>query len=248
MSPQTSARPVLTCIVGLSTIVPLALAWENVHEQRANRVYSRYFAASAEIVPGGPAVAGPGGTLLHNAAGQQPDPAAANLRPGDIVLDCGARQGVFVRQALMAGASRVIAIEPVPENVERLRRNFRYEIKSGAVVVESAGVWDREDAAQLSSAADGRLLTVPLKTIDCIVAELRLTRLDYIRTDVEDAGLEIIAGAEKTLAHFHPRTSLCDRSTGEDALAVPKMVRALVPGFAFDQACQCEQDRVALFY
>jgi len=36
------------------------------------------------------------------------------VRPGDIVLDCGADVGVFARTALKAGAERVVAVEVVP--------------------------------------------------------------------------------------------------------------------------------------
>ena len=41
------------------------------------------------------------------------------------MLDCGANIGVFVRESLDAGAKTVVAIEPAPENIECLRRNFK---------------------------------------------------------------------------------------------------------------------------
>ena len=50
------------------------------------------------------------------------------VRPGDIVLDCGANIGVFARQALSAGAALVVAIEPGPASVACLNRNFAAEI------------------------------------------------------------------------------------------------------------------------
>jgi len=57
------------------------------------------------------------------------------VRAGDIVLDCGANVGVYVREALDAGAKLVVAIEPGPENLECLRRNFMTEIAAGRVIV-----------------------------------------------------------------------------------------------------------------
>jgi hypothetical protein len=39
---------------------------------------------------------------------------ARSVRPGDIVLDCGANIGVFTRYALNHGAAKVVAIEPAP--------------------------------------------------------------------------------------------------------------------------------------
>jgi len=50
------------------------------------------------------------------------------VHPGDVVFDCGANIGVYTRVALAAGAKLVVAIEPAPENVECLRRNFAAEI------------------------------------------------------------------------------------------------------------------------
>jgi hypothetical protein len=54
-----------------------------------------------------------------------------SVQPGDIVLDCGANVGVYTRVALNAGAKLVVAIEPAPENIESLKRNFREEIAGG---------------------------------------------------------------------------------------------------------------------
>src|SRR5256885_2849662 len=58
-----------------------------------------------------------------------------DVRASDIVLDCGANVGVFTREALKHGAKRVVAIEPAPENIECLRRNFKQEIADGRVIL-----------------------------------------------------------------------------------------------------------------
>lgn len=81
------------------------------------------------------------------------------VKSGEIVLDCGANVGVFTRHALRAGAAKVVAIEPAPENIECLRRNFSGEIAAGRVIVYPKGVWDKDDILELhidptNSAAD----------------------------------------------------------------------------------------------
>jgi len=72
------------------------------------------------------------------------DSNTGGVKEGDIVLDGGAHIGTYVMTALRAGASKIIAIEPSPEALECLRRNFRKEIESGRVVVYPKGIWDEE--------------------------------------------------------------------------------------------------------
>ena len=137
------------------------------------------------------------------------------VRPGDIVLDCGANIGVFVHSALRAGAQKVIAIEPAPENLECLRRNFKPEMEQGRVVIYPKGVWDRDDFLTLNithanSAADSFVITpehsspssekLPLTTIDKLVAELGLPRVDFIKMDIEGAEVKALNGARETIA------------------------------------------------
>ncbi len=123
------------------------------------------------------------------------------VQPGDVVLDCGANVGTFTRTALARGARLVVAIEPTPSTVESLRRNFASEIAAGRVIVYPKGVWDRVDTLDLAVGSDGnttgnsfvfgRDLTtkvkVPLTTIDLLVAELNLPKVDFIKMDIEGA-------------------------------------------------------------
>lgn len=141
------------------------------------------------------------------------------VRAGDIVLDCGAHIGSYTRQVLTQGAQLVVAIEPAPENVECLRRNFVSEIAAGRVVVCPKGVWDREDALILRgsgslqhSLIEGQersdSVKVPLTTIDALIGELKLKRVDFIKMDIEGAEVRAISGAYKTLKQDQPRLAL----------------------------------------
>jgi FkbM family methyltransferase len=162
------------------------------------------------------------------------------VRPGDIVLDCGANVGVFVREALNAGARLVVAIEPAPENVECLRRNFAKEVTDGRVIVYPKGVWDREEWLPLridrhNSAADSFVMhpegaqetteKLPLTTIDQLVSELKLPRVDFIKMDIEGAEPRALRGARSTLARFHPRISVSAYHAPDHPSLLPAIVR-----------------------
>jgi FkbM family methyltransferase len=174
------------------------------------------------------------------------DAATGGVRKGDIVLDCGAHVGTYVRAALNAGARKVVAIEPSPEALACLRRNFEQEVASGRVVVYAKGVWDEEKrlvfyengagAAGDSFVAKGAnavpVADIPVTTIDNIVRELGLPRVDIIKADVKGAADRMIKGAPSTLKQFHPRIVV---STEEEDK--PEVVHAQVthvaPGYKF---------------
>lgn len=164
---------------------------------------------------------------------------------GDVTLDCGANVGVTVHEELAAGAKMVVAIEPAPENLECLRRNYAGEIAAGRVVVVPKGVWDKNDFLTLrvdpkNSAADSfviplagatELEKVPLTTIDKLVEELKLDRVDYIKLDIEGAEPKALAGARDTLKRFRPRISISAYHVPDHPKLIPEIIRSERPDY-----------------
>ena len=54
----------------------------------------------------------------------------AHVRPGDVVIDCGAHIGGFTRVAIRAGARLVVAIEPEKANLLAFERNLAQELSA----------------------------------------------------------------------------------------------------------------------
>lgn len=161
------------------------------------------------------------------------------IRKGDVVLDCGAHVGTFTREALAAGAGLVVAIEPAPGNVECLRRNFAAEIASGRVIVYPKGLWDSEsfltfhvdpensarNSLYINAKTKPMDIQVPLTTLDKLVSELRLQRVDFLKMDIEGAEPKALAGGAGLLSNFHPRLSICVYHGQNDLIEVPTAVR-----------------------
>lgn len=179
------------------------------------------------------------------------------IRAGDIVLDAGANVGVFTRKALTAGASKVIAIEPGLENLECLRRNFATEIAVGRVVIYPKGIWDKDDVLKFAidpsnSAKDtfvrqidnAQFIQVPVTTVDKLVAELQLPKVDFIKMDIEGAEQKAVVGSKNTIAKYHPRMALCIYHLQGDEKMVPKLVADAYSGYQTSKTCLCTQDRV----
>ena len=182
------------------------------------------------------------------------------VRSGDIVLDCGANVGTYTRELLADGAKLVVAIEPAPENLECLRRTFAGEIADGRVILCPKGVWDREENRMMSlnpgsSLSDSVVVrnkdsrqetTVPLTTIDQLVAELRLPRVDFIKMDIEGAEQRALTGAGKTLSRFKPRLAISGYHLPGDSVRIPAIVRQAQPGYQLERGeCAVKSNRIA---
>ncbi len=166
--------------------------------------------------------------------------ASHRIQPGDVVFDCGANVGVFTRKALEMGAAQVVAVEPGPENVECLRRNFAAEIASGRVLLVPKGVWSKNDTLEFhvdpeNSAADSflinrpgsRTVRIPVTTIDALRQELRLARVDFVKMDIEGAELDAIDGAAATIRDWKPRVSISAYHHGDHPVQIPARLKGL---------------------
>ena len=183
------------------------------------------------------------------------DPPNTSIHPGDVVLDCGAHVGVFARQALAAGAELVVAIEPAPRTLVALKRNLADGIAAGRVIVYEKGVWDKEETMVFYSDADSALsrvmhphedhsrgTQVPLTTIDKIVEELQLERVDFIKMDIEGAERKALVGARNTLAKLKPRLALAGYHLEDDQTKIPEIVLAARPDYDMNCGLCSEKD------
>ncbi len=167
------------------------------------------------------------------------------LKPGDIVVDGGAHVGTFTRLALARGAARVIAVEPEPINIACLEANLGPEIASGRVTLVKAGIWNEKTYLTLADSADNsaghsfvrevpdssKLPGLPVVTLDSIVEELRLDRVDFIKMDIEGSERRALEGARQTLARFRPRMAICSYHLADDPVAIPAVAQKAQPAY-----------------
>jgi FkbM family methyltransferase len=172
------------------------------------------------------------------------------VQPGDVVLDCGANVGVFTRTALDRGARLVVAIEITPTTIECLRRNFAAEIAGGRVLLCPKGVWNQTTTLEMAvvdpdneggnSVVVGRetkhKISVPVTTVDALVSEFHLDKVNFIKMDIEGAEAEALAGAAATIKHFHPRMAISAEHLPGDAKSLPRVVSATQTGYSIEAA------------
>jgi FkbM family methyltransferase len=156
------------------------------------------------------------------------------VRPGDIVVDLGAHLGTFARVALNAGAKQVIAFEANAANAECFRRTFREEITQGKVVLVESPVWSESCTVrfsgqglvgQVSDEGDPRQAV----TIDDVVRELNIARVDFIKTDIEGAERHALRGAAHVLSAHSPRLAVSSYHYPDDPAVLRDTVLAYHP-------------------
>lgn len=143
------------------------------------------------------------------------------LPSGAIVLDVGAHTGrhvdVFVHGA---GAARVLAVEPQPIQFAELTQRFNTnhvvkpfdcalaaEAGNTRFVVNRAAPEEsglRRRRYNDEQAADVEDIPVTLRTVDELLSTEGLTRLDFVKIDVEGAEIDVLQGGAATLRNLQP--------------------------------------------
>jgi FkbM family methyltransferase len=138
------------------------------------------------------------------------------LRPGAVVFDVGANFGYYslVIAASLDAACEVHAFEPNAKTYERLLRNIELNELGGAVRAYKLGLSDSEGTGRMvervgnSGAAsvetgveDG---DTQLTTLDAFCAAHAVSRVDFVKIDIEGFEERMLRGASETLRRHKP--------------------------------------------
>jgi len=128
----------------------------------------------------------------------------------DVIIDIGAHVGLFtLKIARNAKKGLIIAVEPHPFNYELLVRNMEFNkirnvIPLNLALADFNGIttlYLAEESGMHSVAIrrSDKYLRVQAKTLDQLVDELKLNKVDFIKIDVEGYAFTVLKGAERTL-------------------------------------------------
>jgi FkbM family methyltransferase len=131
-------------------------------------------------------------------------------------FDVGANVGaITLALAKITGSEgKIYAFEPGPPNLRRLRDNLnlnpqlskRVEMITAGVGSASGELYWAEEKDNPGNALLGKTGTHQIKiiTLDDFVRERAISRLDFLKIDVEGMELDVMQGAIETLRLFHP--------------------------------------------
>src|SRR3990172_5392705 len=133
------------------------------------------------------------------------------LRLGQTFYDIGANVGFYTLLGgrCVGSSGRIVAVEPLPRNVQLLDRHLSINDISNVCVVVKA-VSDFIGTARFSTeghstsklSADGQT-SVEVTTLDALVETMEYPP-DIMKVDIEGAEMKLLRGAKKVLEEFRP--------------------------------------------
>jgi FkbM family methyltransferase len=142
------------------------------------------------------------------------------LREGDIVVDIGANIGTFSVKAgkVVGKTGKVISIELGGNSLSMLKKNVAVN-KLENVEVISKGVWSNQtkqklylsnlawghcansiyNESSLGTRDKSKFEEVEVDTLDNILRELNVKKVDFIKMDIEGSEIEALKGMDETL-------------------------------------------------
>jgi FkbM family methyltransferase len=133
--------------------------------------------------------------------------------PGGIAIDIGANLGEWsIPLAKAVGATgRVLCCEPNPAMADALSATLAINnLPQAQVLTVALSADDGEGHLAIDSTDSGQSrladkgVSVRLRSLDSLVAEHRLERLDLVKIDVEGHEAQVLAGAGETMRRLRP--------------------------------------------
>jgi len=174
------------------------------------------------------------------------DGTVIEVEEGDVVVDGGACWGdaTLYFASRVGERGRIYAFEYEPGNKTILEENLHLNPALARTVrVESTALWHTA-GLQLSYTTGGPGSRVepkncvggrgvPSMTIDHLVEEEGLDRVDFIKLDVEGAELNALRGADETLRRWRPQLAISVYHRDDDLITIPLHVESLGLNYEF---------------
>lgn len=167
----------------------------------------------------------------------------------DIVIDAGAHIGIFSLLAMNQGARKVYAFEPNPKiHNECLKPNIELNHGESVIIPIPYGLGAKEEVVAFVNnarysvtshianmndftASNDEIITVNITTLDAFVHENNISRVDFIKVDIEGAERLMLEGARNTIKRFHPRLAICTYHLPDDKETLTSIIRDIDPSY-----------------
>ena len=165
------------------------------------------------------------------------------LRSDETFVDCGAFDGITIRQFLERQSSfegQIVAFEPDPRNLASLRTyasdlptHLRERVTvSSQAVGSTVGTVKFNAIGTMGSAVDPH----GTAEVECVTLDAYLRQADlvpsYVKMDIEGAELEALAGARESIQRHRPILAVCLYHRPSDLWRIPLSIATLTEGYS----------------
>lgn len=132
-----------------------------------------------------------------------------NIKEGDVVFDIGSSYGSYALTACAMGA-KVYAFEPEKTVYNDLVTNIRINDWLSRCFPMNIGMWSSRNTVDMKSYAPhwpqfAITSDYQMDTVDHIAQAIGISKLDWIKMDIEGAEEHAIRGALETITKFRPK-------------------------------------------
>jgi FkbM family methyltransferase len=167
-----------------------------------------------------------------------------SINDNSIILDLGSNIGAFAIYAASIHKNiKIISVEPDPKIFIELCENIRNNGFINRITPLQCCVSNFNGFSNLIFDEDCFTMTrvgvesssdstkVPTFTVDQLVEDLNLEKIDFIKMDIEGAEREALAGAETTIARFFPKLAISGYHRVDDIFHLVIRIKKINPNY-----------------
>jgi FkbM family methyltransferase len=170
-----------------------------------------------------------------------------SAQKGDTVIDAGGCWGdtALYFASKVGQTGKVFTYEFIPSNLKLFKQNIALNPQFSSVInIIENPVWEHDGLDTYFSANgpasrvsfedfDDREGMVKTKTIDTLVKEQNLSKVDFIKMDIEGSELPALKGARDTINKHRPDLAIAIYHSMDDFVNIPLYIESLNLGYKF---------------
>lgn len=167
------------------------------------------------------------------------DATARNVA-GRVVVDGGAHVGTFSLMAIMLGAKKVYAFEPVIPTYELLRKNIEINKLQDRIIATNKALGDKNETRKIYFTSPSNGFSSLTAMQNATSQDVEIVRLDdalkggevgFIKLDTEGWEEAVLNGARESIKTHGPVLSMAAYHKPTDVETLPRTVRSINPAY-----------------